>query len=493
MSAFLAIVGDTWRQSKQQVVLIILIILMLLIAIGAAVIVKPMPSVALEKADGRLLVSHLEEMTKDLDGRGAIDVSRGMFGGGRSSTKAPRNQNLVITFDSLDQAEAAVESLKKNERLRGFPAIEVEESNLVFEFHTFAEAAAEVLEEEAVNRDDPGFERDFRFVSETNFNGPRKQTWEGEPRLKFASPDAADAALQTVLDSNFHSERKRFAVKAEPRFGFIWSDTPDNFLYGLWEMTFAQGVGLRETGKVEMDQDDLEERFKNSRKEREALLKDKTHLEISTEVFLSQGVMWLVFTVTMLLFIAASASYFPGMLAAGAVDVVVSRPVSRLRIFLGRYFGGLVLYAAIVFGTAGLLWLAMGLRVGYWPTRVFLGASLLFFAGSVIYALLAFLGVLTRSTPLGIIIGLVYYFVIDSVLNGFYTIKALGAFEDYPTVESIADGMRTIFPNFGQLKETSQYAILTMPYIDWTPVYTGGIWLVASLALGYWVFRRKDY
>jgi ABC-type transport system involved in multi-copper enzyme maturation permease subunit len=488
MSAFLAIVGDTWRQSKQQVVLVILIILMLLISIGAVVIVRPMAAVHLDNVDGRLTEDDIAAICNSLEGSGEIDQLGGMFGAPRGRKNKPtRSADFVVTFDSLEQAEAAAKSLAESERLRGQVSIVVDGDRVVFEGYQFADEAAELLTEEAPDSSNLGFET--AYTKTEGELGP--VSYQGDPALIFSDAERADAALQFLLDSKLVKDLNRFKTSAEMRFGFIWDDTPNQFLFTMWEQAFAAAASLRDGDRA--NPEDLRDRVEETAAERRELLKGKSHLEISTESYLGQFVMALIFTVTMLLFIAASASYYPGLLASGAVDVVVSRPVSRLRIFLGRYFGGLLLYAGVVFGTAFILWVGMGIRLGYWPTRVFIGAGLLFFAGAVIYALLAFLGVLTRSTPLGIILGLVYYFVIDTVLSAFFDFSSMGAFQNYPTIEKIADSMRTIFPNFGQIKGTAQASILTMPYMDWTPIYTGGAWLLGSLALGYLIFRRKDY
>ncbi|MEZ6196438.1 MAG: ABC transporter permease [Planctomycetota bacterium] len=471
MNVFLAIVGDTWKQSKQQVVLIILIVLLLILALAAVIVSRPMDVVYVRNADGRVTEEQFQRLCEGLSG---LEVAESLDGGMFDPNPSLRRRyaSFVAAFEDSESAAAAAETLREFEVLGGAAPVTADGPDLVFPSNDLAKEASE-------------------FFSKSTDDGIRAfRTLSGD-RISFSSAAVAERAMIALRESDYVRENKRLKIEADRGLGFLWTDTPPEFLYTMWKQAWVQAELLRE-GSLTMDDPSGQEDFK----ERERRLEERNvasgRLARSTEALLSM-LMRVVFTCAMILFIAAAAGYFPGMLAAGAIDVVVARPTRRLQIFLGKYFGGMVLFAAIVFGVSTLLFVGFGLRVGYWPARIYLGASFLVFAGGVLYALLALLGVLSRSSTLALIVGLGFYIVIDTALGIFIGLEQVGMFKNYDWLTSLARGVRWSFPNFESLKGTSVASILAMPYIDWQPIQTASAWLLGSLGLGYWRFRRADY
>lgn len=199
-----------------------------------------------------------------------------------------------------------------------------------------------------------------------------------------------------------------------------------------------------------------------------------------------------LFTLAMWLFIAACSGYFPGLMAGGAVDVVLSKPMSRLKIFLAKYVGGMILMTAALMIFHVLFYVALGLRFDVWHIKFLYAVPLEVFIAGVLFAILAFLGILFRNSIVPMLAGYFFYLVVDTALGFFVGFQKSGAFDEGSFLDVAGRWTRRLLPNFSTLKESAANATLSIP-MDGDPFWTAGAWLVAALALGYWRFQRRDF
>ncbi len=207
-------------------------------------------------------------------------------------------------------------------------------------------------------------------------------------------------------------------------------------------------------------------------------------------------VRWVVrimFTITILLFIAACAGYFPAMLTSGAVDIVLSRPLSRLQIYASKYVGGIVLYTAAIAAFCVLLFLGIGVRTGIFHLRIFFCIPLLMFSAMVLYAMLALIGTSSRSATLALVMGYVFYVVVDSLISGLLNAQPLLDAAGWHSVAATINVARHVLPNFGLMNDMALASLLNMPKFEFTPFAVALAWLFGCFGLGYWIFNRRDY
>jgi hypothetical protein len=114
-------------------------------------------------------------------------------------------------------------------------------------------------------------------------------------------------------------------------------------------------------------------------------------------------------TGAMILALISTASIFPDLLVSGSIDLYLSKPISRLRLFLTKYLRGLlfVLIQAAVFAVGS--YLVFGLRAGQWRTSMFLLIPLVTLLFSYLFAVCVLIGVLTRSTIAAILITCLFW------------------------------------------------------------------------------------
>lgn len=273
-------------------------------------------------------------------------------------------------------------------------------------------------------------------------------------------------------------------------FRVIWSEEPTLALARNWEDIYAMTLVVQSGEKVQMDKQG--EAF-GKRQEVQELAKDVSTYERSVECVVYYTC-FMFFFVSLPFFIAACASYYPTLLDSGAVDVVLSKPLSRLQVFFGKYAGGMMLLTALLALSYTTLFVGIGLRTGVWQHRIATTFGLHVLSAGLLFAMVALPGVRWRSTALAMTLGLIMYFVVDFILDGLMSAQRLGMFQDnWPTLDAGIKWARTYLPNFGFLRDVAVQASVRVPVFNWSPVIVASSWLAGCLGLGYWSFRRADY
>lgn len=293
-------------------------------------------------------------------------------------------------------------------------------------------------------------------------------------------------------------------------FGLVLSERPVNFFADQWTGEYAKTLlkgdqASRNAARMaiftdqkltpaERTQKVQQMRQEEERARNEAVSKatDIPIYQRSVEFYVYVVVGWM-FRITMLLFIAACAGYFPGMLSTGAVDIVLAKPLSRLQIYSARYFGGIALYAAAITAFCLLLFVGVGLRTGIFPYRIFYGIPLLMFTASLLYSMLAYLGIASRSATMAMVMGYLFYVVVDLIVGLLLTAQPLLQRLGWESVTGVAPVLRNVLPNFSVLNSMALGSLLNVPAFDFAPFAVALVWLLGCFGLGYWLFSQRDY
>ena len=113
--------------------------------------------------------------------------------------------------------------------------------------------------------------------------------------------------------------------------------------------------------------------------------------------------------------IISTASLFPDMMKPGAIDLLLTKPIGRLRLFITRYLLGLGFAFLQVFVFTTICFFAMGIRGGAWEPGIFLAVPFFVLFFSYLFAVLVVVGVLTRSTIASLLITLIFFILLISL------------------------------------------------------------------------------
>lgn len=123
------------------------------------------------------------------------------------------------------------------------------------------------------------------------------------------------------------------------------------------------------------------------------------YLTVFTNIIVTWWLGWLAIGLGLI----SCSSVFPEFLAAGSVDVAISKPMSRAKLFVVKYLGSLLFVLLQVAVFCVIIFLTLGLRIGEWNWSIFWAVPILVFVFSLIYCVGVLVAVLTRSTMLSLL------------------------------------------------------------------------------------------
>jgi ABC-type transport system involved in multi-copper enzyme maturation permease subunit len=118
---------------------------------------------------------------------------------------------------------------------------------------------------------------------------------------------------------------------------------------------------------------------------------------------------WLAWLVTILALVT-TAGIFPDFIASGSIDLALSKPIGRWRLFLTKYATGLLFVALQVFVFTAATFVVLGLRAGAWEPWLFLAVPVVVVFFSFLFCICTLLGLLTRSTIAALLLTLLAWF-----------------------------------------------------------------------------------
>lgn len=280
---------------------------------------------------------------------------------------------------------------------------------------------------------------------------------------------------------------------AEPveRVKILGLDNSEFILSDAWVGIYSQSIALDY-----MQDGEMPDPFSEEGQDYQVELMHVAELEAKTApkrrcvevfVFFASRVIYMI---SIMLFIAACSGYFPAMLESGAIDIVLAKPLERWKIFFGKYLGGLALFAAALFSSYLLLFVGLGVRTGVWHFAVFRVMPLQLFAAATLFALIGLIGIWRGSTTLALILGYVYYIVVDSIVTVLTNPILQFGGERWQKVQKV---LHYTLPSFDNVRDQSLLSIVNAPSMQWQPVLVMLAWLLLSLGAGYWLFARRDY
>ena len=125
--------------------------------------------------------------------------------------------------------------------------------------------------------------------------------------------------------------------------------------------------------------------------------------------FVTFGVdVWLSWLASILALVS-TAGIFPDLMAGGSIDLYLSKPIGRVRLFLTKVAGGLLFVTLQVTVFCGCCFVLLRARGGQWEPGVFLAVPLVVLMFSYLFAVCVLLGVVTRSTVAALLLTLVFW------------------------------------------------------------------------------------
>ncbi|MGA3067905.1 MAG: hypothetical protein ABSF29_13765 [Tepidisphaeraceae bacterium] len=143
--------------------------------------------------------------------------------------------------------------------------------------------------------------------------------------------------------------------------------------------------------------------------------REMTPAEFYKLMFLTLGIQWWLTQFATALALISTASIFPDFLMGGSVDLYLSKPIGRWRLFWTKYACGLLFVTLQIACFSLASFLVIGLRGGAWEPALFLAVPIVVLFYSYLYCVCVLIGVVTRSTVAAVLLTLLFWLCVFSV------------------------------------------------------------------------------
>jgi ABC-2 type transport system permease protein len=204
--------------------------------------------------------------------------------------------------------------------------------------------------------------------------------------------------------------------------------------------------------------------------------------------------------------LVSTASFIPSMLEKGTIDLLISKPVSRLNILFSKYLGAvLFMFLSMVF-LLGSIWLILSAKSGYWDFQFLLAIPLITLAFAVMYSINVIVGLTTQSTIISILFNFFMIFVLCPILS--IREGLIFTFVKNSGVQFVFNFLYWVFPKPGEIKDIASSLIIDKKIdfwatsanmetgdftASWMALITSLMFCIVIFSYSAYYFSRKDY
>ncbi len=201
------------------------------------------------------------------------------------------------------------------------------------------------------------------------------------------------------------------------------------------------------------------------------------------------GIATFLYTWGMFLSVFASAGLIPSVLEPGRIELLLSKPVSRTHILLGRYLGNvLVISCNVVFLVLGI-WTILGIKTGIWSPTFLISIATTVFIFAVLLAVVVLVGVIFESAALATMIS-VALMIISAILAQTSTMLRLLSSE---WSRDLWKGLYYALPKIWDVGRITLNAIQDRTFQDYMPIWSSALFAAVVLMWALQIFSRRDF
>jgi ABC-type transport system involved in multi-copper enzyme maturation permease subunit len=129
-------------------------------------------------------------------------------------------------------------------------------------------------------------------------------------------------------------------------------------------------------------------------------------------MFTGFGVRFWLSIIATVLALVTTAGMIPDFISGGSIELMLSKPVSRTRLYLTKFATGLLFVGlqVAVFSVASML--VIGIRGGVWEPGILLAIPIVVLFYSYLFSVCALIGLITRSTLAALLLTVLLWFVL---------------------------------------------------------------------------------
>lgn len=196
-----------------------------------------------------------------------------------------------------------------------------------------------------------------------------------------------------------------------------------------------------------------------------------------------------LYTFGMFLAVFASSGLIPSVLEPGRIEVLVSKPISRSRILLGRYLGSVLVISCNVAYLVLGVWMILGIKTGIWSPAFLIAMATTIFIFAVLLSVVVLIGVLFESAALATMVSVALMIVSPILAQTAIMMRLLSSEWSRETWTTLY----YVLPKVYDLGRMTLDAIQDRTFAGWMPVWTSALFGAVVLAAALGIFARRDF
>lgn len=196
-----------------------------------------------------------------------------------------------------------------------------------------------------------------------------------------------------------------------------------------------------------------------------------------------------VYTLGMFLAVFASAGLVTSVLEPGRIELILSKPVARAHILLGRYAGNVLVIALMTTYLILGVWTVLGAKTGIWDVRFLAAAGMIVLIFSVLLTISVLVGVVWESAALAIMVTFFVMFISPVLAQKTLAERLLSS----EWSRQVWRGLYYTLPKTYDLGRLTREIVLGQPVTQWMPVWSSLLFAAVMLAAAVLMFQRRDF
>jgi ABC-type transport system involved in multi-copper enzyme maturation permease subunit len=191
-----------------------------------------------------------------------------------------------------------------------------------------------------------------------------------------------------------------------------------------------------------------------------------------------------------LLAVFASAGLVPSVLEAGRISLLLSKPLTRARLLMGRYLGNVAVVSLNHIYLICSVWIIIGIKTHIWEPRFLLAIPISIFIFAVLLCVVVLIGVLSESAALSVMVAVALMLVSTILAQRQVVVRLLSS----QWSRDLWMAFYWIIPKVFDLGAAMKQIILFDRQANWiTPVWTSAVFGMVVLWSAVYAFQKRDF
>jgi len=201
------------------------------------------------------------------------------------------------------------------------------------------------------------------------------------------------------------------------------------------------------------------------------------------------GIASFLYSAAMFLAVFASAGLIPTIFEAGRIELLLSKPVARYHILVGRFLGNLLVVTLNICYLVAGVWLIFGWKTGVWNKSFLNAIATSTFMFAVLLSVIILVSVLSESAALATMIAFGLMVVSPILAQHEIMVKLLSS----EWSRQVWKGLYHVLPKVFDVGRMNMDLVMGRSVGSLAPVWSSAAFAVVMLGAGVYSFSKRNF